>query len=396
MGKGGRFDRMGMWEGTEGRAIQIFGYLFIVLAIIVVAYSFILVGIAEVSFWVFILGLATDLLVAFSLASLVMGIYYVNNFRKEGIVPVKGVMKTILQVSLIVGLFFTFMVAVDAMGLIETGIDDPLDGSGDDLEGIDLALSLVLYFFVTFIGTAAAVTVVMVGGFGIIGTVYMMEVGIIPKFLIKVQDVTAREGIEDKLMMWVFNIHGALNTDTILLDEPSVEKKFPWKRFRTAVVWQILFSFVVAIYISLNPWLGDEFDIDRLFRFVSVAIVIVPLLVIPWFIHLRLNSRIKGAHKDFFLYTALRQRMTGLLITAGTLLIFVRMALQNHSTEEIIFNFVEFTFLMVLLMVAFSFIYFNFFENKLAFEVYRRWNEAKEQVDPVPEDENPFDEQDSE
>ncbi|MCK5253868.1 MAG: hypothetical protein KAQ96_13000, partial [Thermoplasmata archaeon] len=167
MVKEGRYNRMGIWEGKEGRAIQIFGYLFVVFAIVVVAYSFVLVGSAEVSFWVFILGLATDLLVAFALASVVMGIYYVYHFRKEGIVPIKEVMKTILQVSLFVGLVFTFMVAVDALGLIDTGIGDPEEGSDGDLEGSDLALSLVLYFFSTFIGTAAAVAVVMVCGFGI-------------------------------------------------------------------------------------------------------------------------------------------------------------------------------------------------------------------------------------
>jgi hypothetical protein len=259
-----------------------------------------------------------------------------------------------------------------------------------------MALSLVLYFFRIFLGTIAAVVVVMVGGFGLMGTLYMMEVGIIPKFLVKIQDVTAREGLEDKIMMWVFNIHSALDTETILLDEPSVEKTFPWKRFRTAVVWQILFSFVVAIYISLNPWLSDDLEIDRLFRFISVAIVTVPLLVIPWFIHKRLGSRIKGAHKDFFLYTAMRQRMVGLMVTAGTLLIFIRIALENYSPEEIIMNFVEFTFMMVLLMIAFSFIYFNFFENKLAMEVYRRWTEAKEQADAAREEEASPDGQDTE
>ncbi len=396
MDKGGRFNSMGVWEGNEGRAIRIFGYLFAAFAIAVVVNSLVLVGLSELSFWVFIIGLATDLLVAFALASFVMGIYYIHLFRKEGIVSINEVLKTVLQVCLIVGLFFTFMVAVDALGMFDTGLDDPEEGSGGDLEGLDLALSLVLYFFGTFLGTTAAVVVIMVGGFGIMGTLYMMEVGIIPKFLVKVQDVTAREGLEDKVMMWVFNIHSALNTDTILLDEPSVERTFPWKRFRTAVVWQILFSFVVAIYISLNPWLSDAFDIDRLFRFVSVAIVIVPLLVLPWFIHKRLGSRIKGAHKDFYLYTAIRQRMVGLMITAGTLLIFIRLALENNSPEEIVMNFVEFTFLMILLMVAFSFIYFNFFENKLAMEVYRRWNDSKEQADPVRAEESSSNEQDSE
>lgn len=113
MGKEGRFDRIGIWEGTEGRAIQIFGYLFVVFIIVVVANSLFLVGFAERSFWVFILGLATDLLVAFALSSLVMGVYYVYHFRKEGIVPIKDVMKTVIQVGLILGLFFTIMVAVE-------------------------------------------------------------------------------------------------------------------------------------------------------------------------------------------------------------------------------------------------------------------------------------------
>ncbi len=378
MAKQKRFERMGTWEGKEGRFIQAFGALFGIIAVIAMSYSLVLVSFADLSMWVFLLGIATDLLVAFALTSFIMGILFTYQFREEGIIPIKEVLKTVLQVSLIVGLFFTFMVAVDVLDVYETGLYDEDDG-GQSVVG--LAISLLLYFLLTFLGTAAAVVVIMVAGFGMMGTLYMMEVGIMPKFLVKVQDVTAREGWQDKVMMWVFNIHGALDTGTVLVDEPSHETTFPWKRFRTAVLWQILFGFVVAIYISLNPWISTDLDFDRLFRFVSAAIVVVPLLVLPWFIHMRLGSRIKGAHKDFVIYTAIRQRMTGLLITAGTLLIFLRLALERLTVEEIVAQFVRFSFLLVLLMIAFSFIYFNFIENKLAAEVYRRWTEALEEVD---------------
>ncbi len=392
MAKQKRFERMGTWEGKEGKFIQAFGALFGIIAVIAMSYSLILVSIAEISMWVFLLGIATDLLVAFALTSFIMGILFTYHFREEGIVPIKEVLRTVLQVSLIVGLFFTLMVALDVLDVYESGLYDEDEG---DQSGVGLAISLVLYFLLTFLGTATAVVVIMVAGFGMMGTLYMMEVGIMPKFLIKVQDVTAREGWQDKVMMWVFNIHGALDTGTVLVDEPSHETTFPWKRFRTAVLWQILFGFVVAIYISLNPWISADLDIDRLFRFVSAAIVVVPLLVLPWFIHKRLGSRIKGAHKDFFIYTAIRQRMTGLLMTAGTILIFLRLALERHSVEEIVAQFVRFSFLLVLLMIAFSFIYFNFIENKLAAEVYRRWTEALEEADDTDDEEGSLEVEDS-
>ncbi len=191
------------------------------------------------------------------------------------------------------------------------------------------------------------------------------------------EGISRKEDWESKAIMWFFTIPGALDTDMVLADEPTKETSFPWDRFRTAVLWQVAFGIIIAIYVSLNPWLLRNFSMDQLFRFMSTAFVVVPILVIPWFIFRRLNARFKGVAKDFTLYAALKDRMTRLIITAGTLLIFIRMALESVKLEDLLFALGSYIFIMVLCIIAFTFIYFNFFENKLAGETFNRWSEAR-------------------
>ena len=132
--------RMGLWEGNEVTTVRVFFALFGAFSIAAVTYSFVVIKALELSFWRFILGLVTDLIIAFALASIVMGVYYVYLFRDEGIVPLKEVLKTVVQVALVVGLFFTILLAVDAMGPYETQLYDDDDPSNKELTSGGLAV----------------------------------------------------------------------------------------------------------------------------------------------------------------------------------------------------------------------------------------------------------------
>jgi hypothetical protein len=238
-------------------------------------------------------------------------------------------------------------------------------------------LVLVGFGLLTFGGTMLAMLVVLVGGFGIVGMLHTLLVGGTPKLIEKLEGITRKEDTESRALMWFFTIPAALDTDVVLVDEPSPEKEFPWDRFRTAVLWQVAFGMIIAIYVSLNPWLLRAFSMNQLLRFMSTAFVIIPWLVMPWFIHRRLNARFRGVNRDFHYYSAFKDRFTRLIIAGGTLLIFLKFAWETSSPEDILTAFSSYVFIMVLCIIAFTFIYFNFFENELASETYRRWVENR-------------------
>jgi hypothetical protein len=232
---------------------------------------------------------------------------------------------------------------------------------------------LVAFFALTLGGTLLAMMVILVGGFGIMGMLYILEVGGVPKLINALEGITRKEDTGSKALMWFMLIPGALDTDMMLVEEPSQETVFPWRRFRTAVLWQVAFGVIIAIYVSLNPWLLRAFSVNELFRFMSTAFVVIPLIVIPWFIFKRLDARIKGVSRDFKLYASFKDRMTRIIIAGSTLLIFLRLAYESNDVMDIMLALTGYIFVMVLCIIAFTFIYFNFFENRLARECYLRW-----------------------
>jgi hypothetical protein len=370
-------EQIGYWRGNERTLIRVFLVLFLAVTIVEIAYDIVFREVLGLSFYGVILGIGQNLVVAYAFTSFVLGIVFIWAFRKEGVVPLRELLGTMAQVAVVVAIFFSVMFLADLSGWSETGLYEVADGNAPYLTGERSVVATIGFFVLTLGGTLLAQVVILVGGFGIMGMIFTFEVGGTPKLIERMEGITGKEDIESKAIMWFFGIPGALDTDVVLVDEPVEETTFPWDRFRTAVLWQVAFGIIIGIYVSLNPWLLRTFSMDQLFRFMSTAFVVLPFLVIPWFIHRRLNARFKGVNQDFHFYKAFKDRLTGLLIAGGTLLIFLKFAWESSSLEEILAAFSSYIFVMVLCIIAFTFIYFNFFENKLAHEVHERWAEAR-------------------
>jgi len=377
---------IGTWRGNERTLIRVFLVLFTVFTLAQIGYDAWNREILGLSYWELLLGIGQNLIVSYAFTSFILGFYFVYHFRGEGVVPIREVLKTMTQVSVVVAIFFTLMLVVDIAGVAETGLDDP---DGPEMTAARFTYVVGGFALLVFLGTLGAQLAILVGGFGIMGMMYTFEVGGMPRLINKMEGITRREDKESKAIMWFMTIPGALDTDVVLVDEPEWETSFPWDRFRTAITWQVAFGIIIAIYVSLNPWLLRNFTMNQLFRFMSTAFVVIPFIVIPWFIHKRLNSRIKGVTRDFTLYAALKDRMTRLIIAGGTLLIFLRMALENTDMMELLIALVSYIFIMVLCIIAFTFIYFNFFENKLARETYIRWAEGRTDDDDGTDGDTP-------
>ncbi len=374
---------IGTWRGDERTLIRVFLVLFAVIAVAQISYDYWISHTLDLSFWKISIGIGQTLVIAYAITSFILGILFVYRFQGEGIVTFREVLRTMAQVSVVVAAFFTLLLVIDIADIADTQLHD---AGGPEMTAARSLYVVGGFALLTFLGTLVAQLVVFIGGFGIIGMIYTFEVGGMPRLIRKVQGITAREDTQSKAIMWFLTIPGALDTDVVLVDEPQVETAFPWERFRTAVGWQVAFGIIIAIYVSLNPWLLRNFTLNQLFRFMSTAFVVIPIIVIPWFIHRRLNSRVKGVNRDFTLYAAMKDRIVRVIIAGGTLLIFLRLALESTDPMDLMVALTSYIFIMVLCIIAFTFIYFNFFENKLAQEVYVRWQEG------APAEEGPGDE----
>jgi hypothetical protein len=229
---------------------------------------------------------------------------------------------------------------------------------------------------------------------GLVGMVYLFTVGLAPPFLRRVRDLTDGDRWYGTLLGWLFFIPDNLDTRTLNATAPEVERVFPWTRFKRAVAWQTIFALLVVILVSLNPFLLDAVSIETLFEIMNNAHVIVPLLFLPVLIVLRLKVKIDAPVKDFYIYIGIRTRLVRTFLAIGTLVLFIRLALKDLDPEMVVLNLIGYSFLAIIIISAFTWLYFNFVENQLAFKVIERapWLLDGEEgdivdVDPVDEDE---------
>ena len=115
-----------------------------------------------------------------------------------------------------------------------------------------------------------------------------------------------------------------------------------------------------------------------LFSIASNVSTFIPLLILPWFIYLKLDAKIKGPVKDFKLFNGLSSRMFQTLVAFGTILILVRMALRNPGFWSVLQSFIGFFMFFLAGVLLITFVYFNYFENDLAEDIIRKYEEIKE------------------
>ena len=131
-------------------------------------------------------------------------------------------------------------------------------------------------------------------------------------------------------------------------------------------MWQIFFCAILIIYLSLHPLLLERMERDELIAIASSISNFVPLLILPWFIYLDINARIKAPAKDFRLYSGLRNRAFRTLAAFGTLFIIIRLGLRDMELEPLVISFTKYFSMFLMVTFILTFIYFNYFQYELA------------------------------
>jgi hypothetical protein len=360
------------------RKILIFFSIWFILAIIVTVIVGIVQGLGK---WLqAISAFIAMTLGAFTLTGILSFIYY----RKRAIIPTKWLFKRALKISLVIGLVFS--VGMYFL-LTETTLlnSEPIKEDSGVL--ILMFISLYIAGFVVSISTFL---LFLFYGFGIISVLSILIRSKTPDMLVEITKITnnltdsKKKGDRRRYMGfvwlgWAFGIPDVLDTSTLNIKEGDFDEEFSRQDFRKAVLWQFFFGLVLVIYISFSPFLLDYANMQQLFSISSISTTFIPLLILPWFIYLKLDAKIKGPVKDFKLFDGLSSRMFQTLVAFGTLLLLVRMAIRNPEFVEVMFSFVIFFIFFIPGVIIGTFVYFNYFENDLASDIAIKYKELKEQ-----------------
>ena len=351
-----------LWNADEWRHIVLF------LGI----WAFLTSGAIYNAYTTGVWGLTTfgyDLMVTFIWSTFLMGIFFVRMFWGKGIMSFRKMFKLMLKGSLVFAFFF--MIVIYLALWYAAGLDVE-----EDVPAVPEDDVLVYALIGIFIGGIIAGLLIFLMGYvmcmGLVGMIYLSTVGFAPPFLRRVRNLTAGDKWYGSALEWLFFIPDNLDTGTLAATAPVVEEEFPWARFKRAVAWQTIFALLIAILVSLNPFLLDVVTIETLFNIMNNAHVIVPMLFLPVLVVLRLRVRIEGPVKDFHLYIGIRTRLVRTFLAIGSLVLFIRLALKDLDLEMVVLNLMGYFFIAITIISAFTWLYFNFVENQLAFKVVER------------------------
>lgn len=362
-------------EKTDRRILLFFSF-WLVFAVLITVPVGIILGMARISITITVL--IVNIISSFFLTGILSFKY--NN--KLGIIPTKRVMKSFLKISAASAPLF---VAI----LLFFSVFPEEDNLGQYLGSSKFFTELIGLYIGMFIGVFLTLMLFMFLGFGMIAILSVLIRRKTPDMLLEITKITPNITEEAKIkdnrksmgyiwLGWAYGIPEVLDTTTLTINSGEPLESIPRPAFKNAVKWQIFFGFVLLVYISFSPFLLDFVDMQELASIASITTTFIPMFILPWFIYLRLDAKIQGPVKDFQLFHGLSSRMFQTIVAFGTLLLLVRLAIRNPQFLSVLLSFLTYSLFYVAGILIFTFIYFNYFENDLAADIVKRYNEMKE------------------
>jgi hypothetical protein len=319
---------------------------------------------------------------SFGVAFFFTGLLAIKYHRKRGIIPGKRILKWFAKISLVIGL-------VGAVVIVWIITQTTIFGDEfTELSGIEMFVFFLVMYAIGFLFSFIIPLFFMITGFGMIGVLSALIRAKTPDLLVEVTKITPnitdpvkkkdkRKFIGFIWLSWAFNIPDVLDTRALSINKGEPKEKIPWPVFKQAVMWQVFFGVVLVIYISFSPFFLDVTEMGFLFSIASNVSTYIPIFILPWFIYLRLDARIKGLVKDFRLFDGLKSRILQTLVAFSTLILIVRMAVVRPGFREFIASFLGFFVLFIIGVVMTTFVYFNYYENDLAYDIAQKYEEIK-------------------
>ena len=248
----------------------------------------------------------SDLIITFTIIGILAFIYN----KDHGIISTKKVLKWFVILSLT----FAFCVIIIVFTVVSI--------EGDIPNTIIELLTMTMAIFVgTFLAILLSLIIFLFMSFGMIGVIVALVRAGTPGILLHISRISTKKHISfnkkrgksikdpkdpkdpksekmdvmDLIINWLFDIPDVLETKTLKINKGKPRKRFPWATLYKALFWQLLFGTIIIIYISFNPlYVKSALDFQNLFNIATNLTLVVPFIILPWFIYLRLDAKIKG------------------------------------------------------------------------------------------------------
>ncbi|MCC7358124.1 MAG: hypothetical protein IT317_01520 [Anaerolineales bacterium] len=320
------------------------------------------------------------------------GIFVYARRRRTGLIPARRLTRAFLLISLALGAVLAVVLTGLVRGL-ETGrlarfgLVAAQVTRGEwrvDMTpgGIELVVGDYLQLVAVLLGAGSVGFFVMLWmlttvAFGLCWLLSVALRALMPYVLHGVADITPTLALPlmaaDKrgfgwayALRWLFRIPDVLDTRALAMEPDAPRAAFPWRAFGFALGWQALLSAILGVNVGLNPmFLSDTASLERRMALASSVSLVIPVLVLLWFVFQRLHIIIEGPARAFALYDGLRARTYDAIVAFGTLVLFVRLAVRDVPLDYLLLTFSGYFFQIMMLNALITAVYFNWFEGWL-------------------------------
>lgn len=153
------------------------------------------------------------------------------------------------------------------------------------------------------------------------------------------------------LIGYLFNIPKFIDTRKLtIIDKPKSGNI--GRKVGALLAIESALTALLLLYIGLNPFLPPDLSRVILIDISLNVASLIPLLVFPVYLLYMLKPYIPIGHRGFNVYKGMRRRLTGLLITATTILVIVRLAFERLSQHILLLAGLKFLIALPGLMLS--------------------------------------------
>jgi len=144
-----------------------------------------------------------------------------------------------------------------------------------------------------------------------------------------------RGNIKYRIIGYLFDLPRFIDTDRLIISEKSSSSRIIQKSTILLVI-EIFLAALLVLYIGLNPFIPPDLNRVLLIDISLNIATLVPLLVLPVYLFHMLKPRIICGKSSYNVSRGLRKRVTGILITATTILLIMRLAFERTSGQTLL------------------------------------------------------------
>lgn len=178
----------------------------------------------------------------------------------------------------------------------------------------------------------------------------------------------------DRVVAFVFNISGDLDTRNLKADVNIKRASLPWGDIWASLKISFIIGMFIWIYISMNPsWMSVD-PLSRVPLYLFVMMLYVPVFVLPFSIFMSLNVRIETRYRDFRIYDGIKGTLMRMAVPVFAAFMYILAAVNENGLYDVMAFVVMSVAFNFLACVATCMVYYRWFEKDVVDRITSAWS----------------------